>query len=312
MVLSQQFLFPGGASGMDDIVLEARNLGYRYAGSDELCQRCEGHRSAAVDGINLKIAHGQRLAILGANGAGKSTLLLLLNGTLRPSSGDLLLDGRPADYSRSGLLLWRQRVGLVFQDPDDQLFAANVFQDVSFGPLNLGLPQLEAHDRTNEALATIGIADLSDSPIHMLSGGQRKLAALAGVFAMHPQVFILDEPTAGLDALSSSHLLAFLNRLNACGSTVILAMHDTDLALDWANDVAVLSHGQIVRHGPPQIILSDEEFMAESHLRMPWVLRCWHQASLQYGTSNIGKPPRAIDQLIEQLQCAVEVKECRR
>ena len=287
---------------MDDIVMEARDLSYRYTGAEELCQRCGGHRTNAIDGVNLRILRGRRLAILGANGAGKSTLLLLLNGALRPSGGALLLDGRPADYSRLGLLKWKQQVGLVFQEADNQLFASNIYQDVSFGPMNLGLSALEVHKRTNEALKKLGIADLADSPIHMLSGGQRKLAAIAGVLAMSPQVLILDEPTSGLDAASSAHLLALINSFNAEGTTVIFALHDTDLALDWADDAAILSHGRIVQQGSPQNILCDENALSSSHLRMPWIINLWHKVSQKYGISNISSPPRTINQLMEQLQ----------
>jgi cobalt/nickel transport system ATP-binding protein len=285
-----------------DAAIEAKNLIYAYDGASELCQRCGGHRAAAIDNLSLRVERGQRLAILGANGSGKSTLLLLLNGTLRPMDGHVRLDGRPADYSRSGLMRWRQKVGLVFQDPDDQLFAATIYQDVSYGPLNLGLPEAEARHRTDEALALLGIADLADSPVHMLSGGQRKRAAIAGIMAMRPEVLILDEPTAGMDATGSTQFLAFLDRLSASGTTVVLAIHDTDLALAWADSVVVLAHGRVARQGVPQEVLIDQEFVATAHLRMPSVLEGFRLAYGPHDATATDRIPRTMEQLVRLLQ----------
>jgi len=286
---------------MADTVLEVKDLRYSYSGASELCQRCGGHRAAAIDGLSLTIARGQRLALLGANGAGKSTLLQLLNGTLRPTSGTILLDGLATDYTRKGLLRWRQKVGLVFQNPDDQLFAATVFQDVSYGPLNLGLPEAEVRCRTDEALSFLGIANLADSPVHMLSSGQRKLAAIAGIMAMRPEVLILDEPTAGLDALGSAQFLVFLDQLSVRGTTVVLAVHDTDLAFSWADEVAVLIHGRVARQGAPQEVLFDQEFLTAAHLRMPFVLDGWRLATRLCGMQT-DRPPRTMEQLFRLLQ----------
>lgn len=287
---------------MGDTVLEVKDLHYRYSGASELCQRCGGHRTGAIDGLDLTIVRGQRLALLGANGAGKSTLLQLLNGTLRPTRGTVLLEGLATDHTRKGLLRWRQKVGLVFQNADDQLFAATVFQDVSYGPLNLGLPEVEVRSRTEEALSFLGIADLADSPVHTLSGGQRKRVAIAGVMAMRPEVLILDEPTAGLDALGTAQFLSFLERLSARGTTIVLAIHDTDLALAWADDVAVLMHGRVVRRGAPPEVLSDQEFMTGAHLRVPLVLEGWEWATRLCGARTTDGPPRTMEQIFRLLQ----------
>lgn len=167
-------------------LLEAYGLTYDYPGGVQ-----------ALSGLDLSVERGRRLAILGPNGAGKTTLLLHLNGTLRPTSGRVLLDGVVAGYCRADLTVWRRRVGLVLQDADDQLFAASVAEDVSFGPLNLGLSDEEARQRVDEALAALRIADLADRPTHMLSFGQKKRAAIAGAVAMRPEILLLDEPTAG-------------------------------------------------------------------------------------------------------------------
>lgn len=287
---------------MVETILKVKGLRYIYSGASELCQRCGGHRAAAIDSLDLSIERGQRLVILGANGAGKSTLLQLLNGTLRPTGGTIVLDGLSTDYTRMGLLRWRQKVGLVFQNPDDQLFAATVYQDVSYGPLNLGLPEAEVRCRTDEALSLLGIANLADSPVHMLSSGQRKRTAIAGIMAMRPEILILDEPTAGLDALGSARFLAFLDQLSNCGTTVVLAVHDTDLALAWADEVAVLIHGRVVRQGTPQEVLLDQEFLTAAHLRMPWVIEGWQLATGLSALPFAEKPPRTMEQLIRLLQ----------
>lgn len=283
---------------MNDIAIGIERLCYAYAGADELCLRCSGHRAAAIDNVSLRVARGSRIAVLGANGSGKSTLLMLLNGTLRPTGGMILLNGLPVEYSRSGLSRWRQKVGLVFQDPDDQLFAATVYQDVAYGPLNLGQSKTEARRSADEALDLLGLADLAESPIHMLSGGQRKRAAIAGIMAMRPEVLLLDEPVAGLDAVGVAQLLSFLDRVHECGTTVIMAVHDTDLALAWADSVVVLTQGRNTQLGTPQKVLLNRPLLDAAHLRMPFVLEGFQLASLIHGMNASAEIPRTMEQLI--------------
>jgi cobalt/nickel transport system ATP-binding protein len=242
-------------------ILEAEALSYAFPGG-----------IAALSDLNLTIARGRRLAILGPNGAGKTTLLLHLNGTLRPNSGQVLLDGKPAGYSLTSLTAWRRRVGLVLQDPDDQLFAASVFEDVSFGPLNLGLSEPQARERVNEALGALRIADLADRATHMLSGGQKKRVAIAGAVAMRPDVLLLDEPTAGLDQDACTHLLAVLGELSAGGTTLVFTTHDVDLAYTLADDVALFSGGDVIAHGSTESVLADAKALAAAHLRPPLLL----------------------------------------
>jgi len=220
----------------------------------------------ALDAIDLEIARGRRLAVLGPNGAGKTTLLLHLNGTLRPTSGRILLDGAAVDWSRAGLSAWRRRVGLVLQDADDQLFAPTVFEDVSFGPLNLGLGEAEARARVEEALTALGIADLADRATHMLSFGQKKRAAIAGAIAMRPEILLLDEPTAGLDARSARRLLATLEELEARGTTLVFTTHDVAMAHRFAHDAVLFADGRIVARGPARDLLIDAEVMDRAGL----------------------------------------------
>ncbi|SBT92992.1 cobalt/nickel transport system ATP-binding protein [Streptomyces sp. DI166] len=222
-----------------------------------------------LDGLDFAVREGKSLALLGRNGSGKTTLMRLLSGGLRPREGRLTVEGRPVSYDRKGLTRLRTTVQLVVQDPDDQLFAASVGQDVSFGPLNLGLADAEVRTRVEEALAALDITALAERPTHLLSYGQRKRAAIAGAVAMRPRVLILDEPTAGLDPDGQERLLATLDRLRAAGTTVVMATHDVDLALRWADDAALLTPGG-VRTGPAPETLARTDLLAQAGLRLPW------------------------------------------
>lgn len=222
-----------------------------------------------LEDLDFDIREGRALVLLGRNGSGKTTLLRLLSGGLRPRTGRLTVEGRPVTYDRKGLTRLRTTVQLVVQDPDDQLFAASVAQDVSFGPLNLGLPKTEVRARVDEALDALGITRLADRPTHLLSYGQRKRAAIAGAIAMRPRVLVLDEPTAGLDPDGQERLLATLDELRAGGTTVVMATHDVDLALRWADDAALLTP-EGVRTGPAAVMLARKDLLRQAGLRLPW------------------------------------------
>ncbi|MGW6416822.1 energy-coupling factor ABC transporter ATP-binding protein [Streptomyces sp. NPDC055055] len=222
-----------------------------------------------LEDVDFAVAEGRAIALLGRNGSGKTTLLRLLSGGLKCGRGALLLDGAPVAYDRRGLTRLRTTVQLVVQDPDDQLFAASVGQDVSFGPTNLGLPEDEVRLRVREALEALDIVALEDRPTHLLSYGQRKRAAIAGAVAMRPRVLIMDEPTAGLDPHGQERLLDALGRLREGGTTVVMATHDVDLALRWADEAAVLSPAGL-RTGPVADLLADDELLADARLRRPW------------------------------------------
>ncbi|MGW0121182.1 ATP-binding cassette domain-containing protein [Streptomyces sp. NPDC003327] len=224
-----------------------------------------------LSGVDFAVTRGRAVALLGRNGSGKTTLLRLLSGGLRCGSGALLLDGAEVAYDRKGLTRLRTTVQLVVQDPDDQLFAASVAQDVSFGPMNLGLPEEEVRLRVAEALEALDITALADRPTHLLSYGQRKRAAIAGAVAMRPRVLIMDEPTAGLDPHGQERLLDALERLRAAGTTVLMATHDVDLALRWADEAAVLSPAGL-RTGPVAELLADDALLDAARLRRPWAV----------------------------------------
>ncbi len=229
------------------IVLEWENVHFTFPAAD----------SPALRGASLCLEAGRRVALLGRNGAGKSTLLLHANGILRPASGTIRVASVPLDYSRRGLITARRQVGLVFQNPDDQLFSASVAQDISFGPLNLGLGRDEAYRRVLEVAELCEITSLLDRPTHALSGGQKTRVALAGVLAMQPQVILVDEATAGLDPWMRRQVFTIFNRLVVQGVTVMLATHDLEVARHWADLVAVMDAGRVVGAAPAAQVFAD-------------------------------------------------------
>jgi cobalt/nickel transport system ATP-binding protein len=243
-------------------LLEARALVHVYPGNVR-----------ALDGLDLRIERGKRLVILGSNGAGKSTMLLHLNGTLRPQSGEVLLDSQRVAYDSASLTAWRRRVGLVLQNADDQLFAPSVAEDVSFGPLNLGLSETEARQRVSAALAAMHISHLADRATHMLSGGQKRRVAIAGLVAMQPEILLLDEPTAGLDHEGTEDLLGVLEGLERNGTTLVFSTHDVELAYRFADEVAVFEGGRILAQGPITTTLADANLVKRAKLDTPFLLK---------------------------------------
>lgn len=274
-------------------VLSAHDLHYAYPGE-----------VSALRQLSLDIAPGRKMAILGPNGAGKSTLLLHLNGSLRPDRGEVRLAGQPGVYSRRGLVHWRSRVALVLQDPDDQIFAATVAEDVSFGPLNQGLSEAAAALRVQAALVALGIEDLATRSTHMLSGGQKKRVAIAGAVAMEPEILLLDEPTAGLDREGADQLIALLRRLGQRGMTLVFSTHDIELALALADDVALFQNGTVLVQGEAGALLSDPELLATAGLRPPVLIELWLGATKRGLCPPGTRTPRSADDLLALLSAA--------
>lgn len=243
---------------MEPRAFELQDVDYSYPGGVRALQR-----------TSLSIDKGKRIAVLGPNGAGKSTMFLHLNGILKPKSGKVFFRGEEIKYHRSFLTELRRKVGIVFQDPDTQLFAGNVLQEVSFGPMNLGLSNQEIKNRVERALITMGIQDLRDKPIHHLSFGQKKRVSIAGVLAMEPEVIIFDEPTAYLDPKHSEALMKAIDALYVKGKQVILSTHDVNLVHAWADHVFVMINGGLVFEGAPEEVFADRQILEKANLEKP-------------------------------------------
>ncbi|AXV39428.1 ATP-binding cassette domain-containing protein [Methanobacterium sp. BAmetb5] len=239
-------------------VLETKNVSYRYPDG-----------TPALEDVNFSAAQGKMVALLGPNGAGKSTLFLHFNGILRPSAGTVMVDDVSLTYDKKSIMKVRQKVGIVFQNPDDQLFAPTVEEDVAFGPLNVGLDQDEVEKRVAESLERVGMAGFEKKPPHHLSGGQKKRVAIAGILAMRPEIMVLDEPTSGLDPKGASRILHLLHKLNQEGMTIVISTHDVDLVPLYASQVYIISEGHIIKEGTPQDVFSDVETIRNANLRLP-------------------------------------------
>lgn len=239
-------------------MLEARNISYSY--DDD---------SQALKNVSLKINDGEMAAILGKNGAGKSTLFLHFNGIHEPDDGEILIDGEKLKYSKKALIKCRQKVGIVFQNPDNQIFAPSVEEDVAFGPLNLKLPMDEVQNRVEEALKRVGMKGFEKKAPHHLSGGQKKRVAIAGILAMKPEIMILDEPTAGLDPQGAIKIMNLLSELNMEGITIVISTHDVDLVSKYVNKIFVMADGEIIDEGTPKEIFSNEDLIEKANLKLP-------------------------------------------
>jgi cobalt/nickel transport system ATP-binding protein len=241
------------------IIFRLEKLSHRYSDG-----------TLALNEVSLNFTRGERVAFLGTNGSGKTTLLNHLNGILKPTSGNIYFEDKPLAYDAKSLLTLRKRIGFVFQDPNDQLFASTVKQDVAFGPLNLGLPPDQVKKVVDDALKVVGMSEFTDKPPHFLSLGQKKRVALAGVLAMQPEVIIMDEPTSNLDPRATSEILHLLLRLNKeAGITLLLATHDVDMVPLFANKLYILDKGKLVSEGSPKVIFSDTELIRKVNLRSP-------------------------------------------
>ena len=243
---------------MSDPLFELRQVGYSYP------------QQRALDDLSLTIRRGERVALLGANGSGKSTLLRLLDALYFPDRGELKAFGRPlgeAAFADDAVNFeFRRRVGLVFQNPDVQLFNPTVFDEVAFGPLQMRWPRDEIVRRVDAMLARLAIAHLKHRAPHRLSGGEKKRVALASVLILDPEVLLLDEPTASLDPESQGEVIRLLIASRGSGRTIVTATHDLHLVCDIADYVYVLEGGRLAGAGTPAEILADRALLRRTHL----------------------------------------------
>ncbi|OCR02253.1 cobalt ABC transporter ATP-binding protein [Oscillatoriales cyanobacterium USR001] len=268
---------------MSHVLLEFHNVCYTYPGGSR----------PAIQELSLTISAGQKIAILGHNGCGKSTLLFLADGLYRCTSGIIDWQGKPLQYNSSALNLWRQRIGLAFQDPERQLVAATVAEDISYGLCNLQLPKSEIGKRLQQTLTDFSLTELANSPLHHLSLGQKRRVALAGVMALQPELLLLDEPTAYLDSLQTRNLFQELDRIHANGTTIVMATHDLDLAYAWADRIVVLHEGQMVLSDRTDVVFTDVALLEQLQLGIPTLLEVWYSLPEALRHPQVA-PPRSI------------------
>ena len=273
---------------MADIHLETKNLSFTYSDGTQ-----------ALKNVNIQIKKGEKIAIMGPNGAGKSTLFSHFNGLSEPTSGHVEIDGEKIVFEREELLKVRQKVGIVFQDPNDQLFAPTVKEDVAFGPMNLGLEYEEVERRISESLEMVGMSGFEDKTPHHLSGGQQKRVAIAGIVAMRPEIMILDEPTAGLDPEGVDKVLDILNQLNEEGMSIVISSHDIEMVNEFADKIFVLYNGEIIAEGDKHQIFSDKELLKKAHLKAPISTEILYR--LKENGLNVNTEKLSIDEVVEEI-----------
>lgn len=237
-------------------VLRAENLHFTYNGEKK-----------ALNGVNLDIYEGERIAVLGSNGAGKSTFFLNMNGVLKPEKGEIFY--REEKITKKNLNHLRKNVGIVFQDADNQIIASTVMAEVSFGPMNLKLPREEVVRRVDKALEYMNISDFKERPPHYLSGGEKKRVSIADIIAMESEIIIFDEPTAALDPQNAAMLEEVLDKMGREGRTLLISTHDVDFAYRWAQRVIVFCDGKIIADDTPLNVFRQDEILKKANLKHP-------------------------------------------
>jgi len=273
---------------MSKYILETKNLSYQYPDGTK-----------ALNNINLKIEKGKKVSFVGVNGSGKSTVFLNFNGVLKPTKGNVIYKGNEIKYNQKSLLELRKNVGIVFQDPENQLFSADVYQEVSFGAMNLKLGDTEVRRRVDEALKNVGMYDYKDKAVHFLSYGQKKRVAIADILVMNPEIIVFDEPTSSLDPQHSKQIVKIFDELNEKGITVILSTHDVELAYSWSDYIIVMKDGEIFREGTPYEIFSDDKLIHECYLEKPLILEVFENLRKSGKINCDTKIPRNKQELFE-------------
>ncbi|OKH16534.1 cobalt ABC transporter ATP-binding protein [Fischerella major NIES-592] len=246
---------------MQEWLLEFEQVHYTYPGA----------KQAAINNLSLKIPTQKKCALIGQNGCGKTTLFLLANGLYKPDKGKIIWQSKPLQYDRKSLVQLRQKVGVVFQDPEQQLVASTVEEDISYGLCNLGLPEIAIQQRVEQALIEFDLIELAQRPVHHLSLGQKKRVSIADVMVLKPELLLLDEPTAYLDRLHTRKLMTTLQDIHATGTTIVMATHDLDLVYRWADWMFVMDRGRLVLEGEPKDVFSQGDTLEELQLGVPLI-----------------------------------------
>ncbi len=249
-------------SNNHDIILKAEQLHFSY----------DGDHTHSLNGLSLEIGRNKKIAVMGANGSGKSTFFLCCTGILKPQSGKLYFHGEEISYTKKGLLDLRSKIGMVFQDPDNQLFSASVFQEISFGILNLGVSEVEAKKEVELVMDQLEITPFSQKPTHALSGGQKKQVSIADILVMHPEMVILDEPATALDPKHTGMVNKIVEQMTRQGITVMMSTHDVNFAYEWADEVILFQEGKVLMQGTPTQVFSNKVVLKQTNLEPPVVL----------------------------------------
>lgn len=272
-------------------LLEFKDVQYTYPGG----------KAPVLRGISLGIPEGKKCVLLGRNGCGKSTLFLHGNGIFQPQRGEVFWRGQSFVYKRSFLQEMTKKVGLVFQDPEHQLIASTVSEDVSYGLLNQRLAPELVREKVHLILERFGLLAMADAPIHHLSLGQKRRLALAGVMVLEPELLLLDEPTAYLDRYQTKNLLRELDQIHAHGTTVLMATHDLDVAFEWAEWICVLDEGRVVFAGEPDEALAKREMLEELDLGVPLIADVWAALPIELREEWGGKVPRSLAEFTQRM-----------
>ena len=246
---------------MIENIIELNNVSYTYPNGDK-----------AINKIDLAIPKGKKIALLGGNGAGKSTLMLLLNGILKPSNGSLSYKNTAYNYHKKGLRELRANIGLLFPEPDYQLIAPSVYEEISFGLLNKFKDVEIVRKKAAKIIRDFSLETILNKPPHQLSTGQKKRVCLAAVLAMEPELVVCDEPTSNLDPMYSKLIFNYLDLMNKKGKTILISTHDADKAYAWADCIVIMHQGEILEKGIPDVIFEDKELLKEANLNQPFIV----------------------------------------
>lgn len=271
----------------NEIILKAENLYFSY----------DDDHTHSLNGLSLEIRKGQKVAFMGANGSGKSTFFLCCTGILKPQKGQLSFQGKEYRYDKKSLLALRSKIGIVFQDPDNQLFCASVYQEISFGILNLGVSPEEAKKEVEQIIDYLEITPFRDKPAHALSGGQKKQVSIADILVMHPDIIILDEPAAALDPKHTRMVNHIVDQMTEAGITVLMSTHDVDYAYAWADEVILFHEGKVLRHGSALEVFHDDQALTQTNLEPPAVLSLFETLCRKGILDSSLLPPRNLQTL---------------
>ncbi|MDX8367325.1 MULTISPECIES: ATP-binding cassette domain-containing protein [Bacillaceae] len=277
---------------MSTPIIELENITYQYPDGTD-----------AINNISLSIEQGKKIALLGNNGAGKSTLFLHFNGILQPTSGSICFQGETLRYKRKEIKRLRQQVGIVYQDSDSQLFSSSVYQDIKYGPKNMGLSESEVELAVDKAMMLTETTALKEKPPHFLSIGQKKRVAIAGIVAMEPKLMVLDEPTAGLDPYYAKKIMNVLHDIQTENKTMIVSTHDVNLAYEWADEIIVMNEGRIIAQDKPDQVFRDDAILQKSHLEKPWIIDVFEQLRVKdrFNSCTIPKTKNEIMKLLAEI-----------